>query len=161
MALFLRNARPYLLPLLRGPRPLGSLADRAFSTGSSKVSFRSAAGLGFRNGKASGEEGRDEGITTFLTRATSTATPPTNANGIDNALHEEIKHGEDKDFDHKNASCGFVERNDNAWMAQDITVTFLGTSSGGGPTKSRNCSSLVLDILGDETLWSACYIHPL
>ncbi|KAH9971277.1 beta-lactamase-like protein [Russula compacta] len=30
---------------------------------------------------------------------------------------------------------------------------FLGTSSGGGPTDSRNCSSLVLDIVGDGSLW--------
>jgi len=43
-------------------------------------------------------------------------------------------------------------------MGQDIMVTFLGTSSGGGPTKTRNCSSLVVDILGDGTLWSACHL---
>ena len=35
-----------------------------------------------------------------------------------------------------------------------MTATFLGTSSGGGPTESRNCSSLVLDIVGDGSLWS-------
>ncbi|KAF9652811.1 hypothetical protein BDM02DRAFT_3136795 [Thelephora ganbajun] len=38
-------------------------------------------------------------------------------------------------------------------MPQDIMVTFLGTSSGGGPTKTRNCSSLIVDMLGDGTLW--------
>ncbi|KAF8163012.1 beta-lactamase-like protein [Crassisporium funariophilum] len=35
-----------------------------------------------------------------------------------------------------------------------ITVTFLGTSSGGGPTESRNCSSLVCDMLADQSLWN-------
>ena len=35
-----------------------------------------------------------------------------------------------------------------------MTATFLGTSSGGGPTESRNCSSLVLDVVGDGSLWS-------
>ncbi|KAJ6513919.1 beta-lactamase-like protein [Mycena vitilis] len=43
-----------------------------------------------------------------------------------------------------------------------MTVTFLGTCSGGGPNESRNCSSLVLDCLRDGSLWSAyictCYI---
>ncbi|KAE9406479.1 hypothetical protein BT96DRAFT_934211 [Gymnopus androsaceus JB14] len=34
-----------------------------------------------------------------------------------------------------------------------MSVTFLGTSSGGGPSTSRNCSSLVADLLGDGTLW--------
>ncbi|KIK63869.1 hypothetical protein GYMLUDRAFT_222288 [Collybiopsis luxurians FD-317 M1] len=34
-----------------------------------------------------------------------------------------------------------------------MSVTFLGTSSGGGPSASRNCSSLVADLLGDGTLW--------
>ncbi|KAI9435060.1 beta-lactamase-like protein [Lactarius indigo] len=34
-------------------------------------------------------------------------------------------------------------------MSQWMSATFLGTSSGGGPTESRNCSSLVLDIVGD------------
>ncbi|KAH9840859.1 beta-lactamase-like protein [Rhodofomes roseus] len=38
-------------------------------------------------------------------------------------------------------------------MSHDITVTFLGTASGGGPTETRNCSSLVVDALGDQTLW--------
>jgi hypothetical protein len=36
----------------------------------------------------------------------------------------------------------------------DMTVCFLGTNSGGGPTPSRNCSSLVADIVGDGSLWS-------
>ncbi|KAH9058070.1 beta-lactamase-like protein [Lactarius vividus] len=35
-----------------------------------------------------------------------------------------------------------------------MSATFLGTSSGGGPTESRNCSSLVLDVVGDGSLWS-------
>ncbi|KAF5376535.1 hypothetical protein D9757_008283 [Collybiopsis confluens] len=34
-----------------------------------------------------------------------------------------------------------------------MSVTFLGTSSGGGPSASRNCSSLVADLLGNGTLW--------
>ncbi|KZP24835.1 hypothetical protein FIBSPDRAFT_856635 [Athelia psychrophila] len=34
-----------------------------------------------------------------------------------------------------------------------MSVTFLGTSSGGGPSESRNCSSLVADVLGDGSLW--------
>ncbi|KAJ7063068.1 beta-lactamase-like protein [Mycena amicta] len=34
-----------------------------------------------------------------------------------------------------------------------MNVTFLGTCSGGGPNESRNCSSLVLDCLGNNTLW--------
>ncbi|KAJ7285596.1 beta-lactamase-like protein [Mycena rebaudengoi] len=38
-------------------------------------------------------------------------------------------------------------------MARAMTVTFLGTSSGGGPTESRNCSSLVVDCLGNGALW--------
>ena len=39
-------------------------------------------------------------------------------------------------------------------MSQWMTATFLGTSSGGGPSESRNCSSLILDIVGDRSLWS-------
>lgn len=39
-------------------------------------------------------------------------------------------------------------------MSQWMTATFLGTSSGGGPSESRNCSSLVLDVVGDGSLWS-------
>ncbi|KZT64530.1 hypothetical protein DAEQUDRAFT_769650 [Daedalea quercina L-15889] len=39
-------------------------------------------------------------------------------------------------------------------MSHDITVTFLGTASGGGPTETRNCSSLVVDALGDQSLWT-------
>ncbi|KIY51086.1 hypothetical protein FISHEDRAFT_21430, partial [Fistulina hepatica ATCC 64428] len=35
----------------------------------------------------------------------------------------------------------------------NFAVTFLGTASGGGPSASRNCSSLVLDILGNGNLW--------
>ena len=39
-----------------------------------------------------------------------------------------------------------------------MTVTFLGTASGGGPSESRNCSSLVCDILSDNSLWSKLYL---
>ena len=38
-----------------------------------------------------------------------------------------------------------------------MIVTFLGTASGGGPSDSRNCSSLVCDILADKSLWSEPY----
>ncbi|KAH9049782.1 beta-lactamase-like protein [Lactarius deliciosus] len=38
-------------------------------------------------------------------------------------------------------------------MSQWMSAIFLGTSSGGGPTESRNCSSLVLDVVGDGSLW--------
>ncbi|KAH9903124.1 beta-lactamase-like protein [Cubamyces lactineus] len=38
-------------------------------------------------------------------------------------------------------------------MSNNITVTFLGTTSGGGPTETRNCSSLVVEPLGDGDLW--------
>lgn len=40
-------------------------------------------------------------------------------------------------------------------LHNDIILTFLGTTSGGGPTETRNCSSLVLDLLEDGHLWSA------
>ncbi|EIW53109.1 uncharacterized protein TRAVEDRAFT_175259 [Trametes versicolor FP-101664 SS1] len=39
-------------------------------------------------------------------------------------------------------------------MSLNINLTFLGTTSGGGPSESRNCSSLVVDPLGDGSLWS-------
>ena len=39
--------------------------------------------------------------------------------------------------------------------APTMSVSFLGTSSGGGPSESRNCSSLVCDMLADKSLWSA------
>lgn len=42
-------------------------------------------------------------------------------------------------------------------MSQWMTATFLGTSSGGGPTESRNCSSLILDVVGDGSLWSILF----
>ncbi|KAJ7933108.1 beta-lactamase-like protein [Mycena leptocephala] len=38
-------------------------------------------------------------------------------------------------------------------MARPMTVTFLGTCSGGGPNESRNCSSLIVDCLRDSSLW--------
>lgn len=125
---------------------------RAFSSGGNKVPFRS---LGSRNGGASGEGGRDEGITAFLTGANPVVVQSGDTNGADSALSGTIQEGEDG-IDYENTNPRFVGSNSN--MAQDITVTFLGTSSGGGPTKTRNCSSLVVDMLGDGTLWSAC--HP-
>lgn len=141
MALPLRNSRLRFLPLLRGPRPTSALAGRTFSSGSNKVAFRSPAGLGFRNGETSGE-----GISAFITGTTPTTTPYNgDTNGTDSGLCEESE----DDFDYENA-------NRDTEMAQDIRVTFLGTSSGGGPTKTRNCSSLVVDMLGDGSLWSAC-----
>ncbi|CCM05233.1 uncharacterized protein FIBRA_07443 [Fibroporia radiculosa] len=39
-------------------------------------------------------------------------------------------------------------------MSHKIAVTFLGTTSGGGPSETRNCSSLVIDPLGDGSLWT-------
>ncbi|KAI0086020.1 beta-lactamase-like protein [Irpex rosettiformis] len=38
-------------------------------------------------------------------------------------------------------------------MSTNIVVTFLGTTSGGGPIETRNCSSLVVDAIGDGSLW--------
>ncbi|KAF8553415.1 Metallo-hydrolase/oxidoreductase [Imleria badia] len=38
-------------------------------------------------------------------------------------------------------------------MARNMQITFLGTSSGGGPSPSRNCSSLVANVIGDGSLW--------
>jgi len=38
-------------------------------------------------------------------------------------------------------------------MFHDMSVMFLGTGSGGGPSNSRNCSSLVMDVVGDGSLW--------
>lgn len=38
-------------------------------------------------------------------------------------------------------------------LATMLSVTFLGTSSGGGPSMMRNCSSLVADIQGNGKLW--------
>jgi hypothetical protein len=35
-----------------------------------------------------------------------------------------------------------------------MSIFFLGTSSGGGPSESRNCSSLLVDALGNGDLWS-------
>lgn len=39
-----------------------------------------------------------------------------------------------------------------------MDVTFLGTCSGGGPTLARNCSSLVVRALKDDTLWSTLIV---
>ncbi|KAI0749184.1 beta-lactamase-like protein [Daedaleopsis nitida] len=38
-------------------------------------------------------------------------------------------------------------------MSHNIALTFVGTTSGGGPTETRNCSSLVVDALGNGSLW--------
>lgn len=96
-------------------------------------------------------EGRlHEGITDFATSSTPTIAPYSDTKGTDNELPKEPEDG----FDYENADYGFAR---NTEMAQDIMVTFLGTSSGGGPTKTRNCSSLLVDMLGDGTLWSAYY----
>ncbi|TDL22426.1 hypothetical protein BD410DRAFT_723115 [Rickenella mellea] len=38
-------------------------------------------------------------------------------------------------------------------MVYNMSLTFLGTSSGGGPSESRSCSSLVLDIHAHGKLW--------
>ncbi|KAK2460529.1 hypothetical protein APHAL10511_006999 [Amanita phalloides] len=38
-------------------------------------------------------------------------------------------------------------------MGDDMSITFLGTSSGGGPTRPRNCSSLVCNMFSDGSLW--------
>ncbi|KAJ7349458.1 beta-lactamase-like protein [Mycena albidolilacea] len=40
-----------------------------------------------------------------------------------------------------------------AAMSRTMTITFLGTCSGGGPNESRNCSSLVIDGMDDRSLW--------
>ena len=54
------------------------------------------------------------------------------------------------------ASCHNIRRERSTTsMSQWMSAIFLGTSSGGGPTESRNCSSLVLDIVGDGSLWSS------
>lgn len=91
------------------------------------------------------EGGLDEKITTPFTGAN----PTVDIHEADSALRQDCEDG----FDYENVNYGFVGRDSR--VAQDITVTFLGTSSGGGPTKTRNCSSLVVDMLGDGTLWSA------
>ncbi|KAJ8583537.1 hypothetical protein M405DRAFT_690679, partial [Rhizopogon salebrosus TDB-379] len=36
---------------------------------------------------------------------------------------------------------------------RNMNISFLGTSSGGGPSISRNCSSLVVDVIGNGSLW--------
>lgn len=148
LALFLRNTRPYLLPLLRRshPTPVG----RAFSSGRDEIPFRSPAGPGAGNGESSGKgRFKDEGITAFFTVDNHTPSPR-----FDIEPRKELEEDEDG-FDYENANYGLAR--ENSRMAQDIMVTFLGTSSGGGPTRSRNCSSLVVDMLGDGTLWSACF----
>jgi len=93
-------------------------------------------------------------ITAFFTGASPTTTPYNDTDGTDSGLRQEPEASEDG-FDYENADYGFVGRDSR--MSRDITVTFLGTSSGGGPTKTRNCSSLVVDMLGDGTLWSVYY----
>ena len=155
MALFLRNTRPYLLPLLRSSRPAIIFASTTLASGSDRVSSRSPVGLGFRNSGAPGEGRLGEGITAFITGATPTTAPRGDTTGTTNGPYEEIVEGFEDGFDFGNADYGLA--NGNPEMPQDITVTFLGTGSGGGPTKTRNCSSLVVDMLGDGSLWSAYY----
>ena len=155
MALFLRNTRPYLLPLLRSSRPAIALASRAFANRSDKVSSRSPVGLGFRNGGASGEGISDEAVTTFITAATPITAPHDDTDRATSTLREELVENGEDGFDFANANYGLA--NGNGAMAPDIMVTFLGTGSGGGPTKTRNCSSLVVDMLGNGSLWSAYY----
>lgn len=124
---------------------------RTFSSGTDEAQFRSPTGLGSAHGESSGKGRFDEEIFAFCAGITPTITPPSrDPDGIDNKLREGPEDGEDG-FDYENADYGFVGRKQK--MAQDIMVTFLGTSSGGGPTKTRNCSSLVVDVLGDGTLW--------
>lgn len=41
-----------------------------------------------------------------------------------------------------------------SYPRNSMVVTFLGTTSGGGPTDTRNCSSLVVDAVGNGQLWS-------
>ncbi|TFK26392.1 hypothetical protein FA15DRAFT_292579 [Coprinopsis marcescibilis] len=36
---------------------------------------------------------------------------------------------------------------------QNMSIMFLGTASGGGPSESRNCSSLACDFMDDLSLW--------
>ena len=154
MALFLRNTRPYL-PLLRSSRPAIALASRAFASRSDEVSSRSSVGLGFRNGGASGEGISDHGVTAFTIGATPTTAPHGDTDGATSGLREELVEDGEDGFDFANADYGLT--NGSAEMTRDIMVTFLGTGSGGGPTKTRNCSSLVVDVLGNGSLWSACY----
>lgn len=120
------------------------------SSVSKEVPFRSPAGRGSGNGESSGKGSLGEGITSFLAVANPPSAPC--GNGIDSGLCKEPEDDEDG-FDYENANYGLVMRNSR--IAQDIAVTFLGTSSGGGPTRTRNCSSLLVDMVGDGSLWSA------
>ena len=127
--------------------------NRTFSTGSGEISsFRSSTSPGPGSGESSGKEGLDEGIAPS-SATTSSAPPSRNTDGIDSGSPE-ILEGDEDGFDFDNKNYGFTGRRPR--MAQDVVVTFLGTSSGGGPTRTRNCSSLVVDMLGDGTLWSEC-----
>ena len=54
----------------------------------------------------------------------------------------------------------FRHKSTRSKMSNNITLTFLGTTSGGGPTETRNCSSLVVDALGTSSLWSASTVPP-
>ena len=155
VALFLRNTRLYLLPLVRSSRPAIALASRAFASRSDEVSSRSPVGLGFRNGGASGEGISDEAVTASTTGATPTTASHRDTDKAPSRLSEELVEDGEDGFDFANADYGLANRNPT--MTRDIKVTFLGTGSGGGPTKTRNCSSLVVDVLGDGSLWSTCY----
>ena len=44
-------------------------------------------------------------------------------------------------------------------MTHRMSVTFLGTSSGGGPVDTRSCSSQALDIVGNGNLWCTHSSH--
>ena len=127
-------------------------ANRSFSSGSDKASFRSPVASGFKNGEAVGEGRLDRNSTTFTTSDLHTLTPHGDTDGTASGLRQVPEDGKDH-FNRENAN--FAIAGLDTKMAQDIMVTFLGTSSGGGPTKTRNCSSLVVDMLGDGSLWSA------
>ena len=45
------------------------------------------------------------------------------------------------------------ERKEQEKMSHNMAITFLGTSSGGGPCDTRSCSSVALDLLGNGDLW--------
>lgn len=47
---------------------------------------------------------------------------------------------------------------DSLDMSYVMSVTFLGTSSGGGPNDTRSCSSLALEIRGNGDIWRK-YCH--
>ena len=48
-------------------------------------------------------------------------------------------------------NCASLQRLSSAIMPQNISVTFLGTCSGGGPSTSRSCSALAISL--DNDIW--------